>query len=181
MNSSSARHIFLDLEDTVITPAGDGWHRCQLLPGSLAKIRAYLQAWAPAQVHLFSFALSDAVELAKFNQSIRPALEDALGCSLRMTPLSDTDVLPACCRIRGLHPRRVDFEDMSNFWSKQDSFRLFVQDWSARQQHPGLDVVLFDDAVVEESFEFPHLGIRGHLFNIDLLPDGAIAIPRVFQ
>lgn len=171
-----ARHLFLDLEDTVITPTAEGWHQSELIWGKLEPIQAFIHAWRPEQVHLFSFALHTLDDLVSFNKWIRPRLENALGMPLVWTPLTDTDILPACCSVKGLRARTVDFSDMSAFWSKQDAFRLFVQHWSAKKGHPGIDAVLFDDMVLDESFEFPALALRGRLFNIDMfdprqLPD----------
>ncbi len=160
------RHLFLDLEDTVITPVVEGWHNCELI--NIDKVRAFMQDWQPHYVHLLSFAVWNPRELALFNQHVRPMLEAALGMPLSSTATVDDDILPACCKVRSMSAERVDFSEMSAFWGKHDAFRLFMQHRFCRGlREVPVEVALLDDAVMHERFEWPRWKIRGELINID--------------
>lgn len=160
------RHLFLDLEDTVITPVLNGWHNTELI--NMEKVTAFIQKWQPDSVHLFSFAVWNASELDKFNRHTRPMLEAALGKRLSFTPTVDDNILPACCRVKGMSPERVDFSEMSAFWGKHDAFRLYVQDLFCRgARATPVEVVLLDDAVMHEVFDWPSKQLRGQILNID--------------
>jgi len=166
--TQSVRHLFLDLEDTVITPVMEGWHNCELI--NIKKVRAFMHQWQPQYLHLFSFAVWNRQELALFNQHVRPQLESALGMSLSTAPTVDDDILKACCAIRMMSPQRVDFSEMSAFWGKHDAFRLFVQHRFCRGlREVPVEVALLDDAVLDERFEWPRWKLRGELINIDEL------------
>lgn len=162
----SPRHLFLDLEDTVIEPVPDGWMNARFI--NIPKVKAFIEQWNPVGVHLFSFAVWNEQQLRGFTNHVQPHLEKYLGRELYLTPTVDDDILPACCAVKGLSIDRVDFSDMSDFWSKQDSFKHYVRHkFGDVRARGGLQVVLLDDAVFHERFEWPGLGIRGEILNID--------------
>lgn len=165
------RHLFLDLEDTVITPVLEGWFNVQLI--NVDKIRRIIAEWQPDFVHIFSFAIWNRRELELFNMDVRPRLESALGVKISSAPTVDDEILPACCRVMGISQDRVDFSEMSAFWSKHEAFRLNMRHvFKTTAQHDIFTEVMFlDDMVFNETFDWPDLQIRGSIFNINQLPE----------
>lgn len=166
------RHLFLDLEDTVIQPVTRGWDATELV--NIPKVRAFIKEWRPTKVHLFSFALHNVHELSGFNRGTRAMLEEALGLTLQMTPTVDEDILPACCRLQRLSPRHTTFTEMVEFWGKQASFRMYVRQLHSKLMprtsfEQKLTVALLDDAVFDEDFTWPTENISGQVRNVDML------------
>lgn len=164
------RHLFLDLEDTVIEPVYQGWHRTELV--NTERVRAFIQEWKPTAVHLFSFAVHNVHELSGFNRGTRPMLEQALGVQIRMTPTVDDDILPACCKLQNLSVRRTTFEELVEFWGKQTAFKMFMRHnmhrlFNRDDFNEPLHAALLDDAVFDEDVSWPnenvHLAIRNVL------------------
>lgn len=165
--ASPRRLLFLDLEDTVITPVVDGWRNAELI--NVNKIKQVIRQFEPDDVNLFSFALHDSTELQKFNMHCRPMIEAAIG-PLSLTPTVDDHILPCCCKVTGIHPDRIDFSDMSAFWSKHQAFRLWLRanlHWLSRGF--GSEVLFLDDAVFNEQFSWPDDKISGWIVNVDTL------------
>ncbi len=160
------KHLFLDLEDTVCTPAIEGWHRVELI--NIEPIKAFMQKEAFDKVHLFSFALHDAHQVTLFKKHLLPWLQEALGVPIDLIPSVDEDILPLCATAKKLHPQRVDFVDVVDFWSKDLAFLLFVQQHPMFVHAPEEQCVHFiDDAIVDQTFGFPRLNLRGHMHHID--------------
>jgi hypothetical protein len=141
----AGRHLFLDLEDTVITPVLGSWAFCD--PINTSKIRGFIEAWAPTTLNVFE-------------KHVRPFLERDLGMPISLAPTED-EIISACCRQMKLHRERVDFSDMSAFWSKHQAFRLYVKDLAGSGVEGGPTVALVDDAVDDERFEWPALRVSG--------------------
>ncbi len=162
------QHIFFDLEDTVITPATDGWWKTELIHQET--IQKILRRWPGATHHLFSFALHDARQLRLFNEGTRPMLEQSLGSSLVHTPTVDDDILPVCCKVKGLIPSLTSFTDMVEFWGKDLSFKMWIRDWLER--HPSKEprqILFLDDAVQDEDVVLRFHQAQVFIRNIDSL------------
>jgi hypothetical protein len=163
-----SKHLFLDLEDTIISPVTNGWFSAHLI--NVEKIRNIITDFQPDQVHVFSFAIWNKRELSGFNEAVRPMLEGELGVKLIRIPTVDDDIIPACCNIKKINPETVDFSEASAFWGKHESFRLFSLS-TFRNAWPAwaveTHVMLLDDAVFNEKFEWPDLHITGEIKNID--------------
>ncbi len=169
---STVRHLFLDLEDTVITPVMDGWFNTHLI--NKQKVKGIMSEFKPHFVHLFSFAVWNQAEKLRFDLGTRPMLEESLGIKLCTAWTVDDDIIPMCCKVMNLGNGSVDFQEMSNFWSKHEAFRLSMRHtFRDTHRHPDLDVevMLLDDAVINETFAWPDLKIKGHILNIDNLPE----------
>jgi hypothetical protein len=166
---ADVRHLFLDLEDTVITPVMDGWFNTHLI--NVPKVKAFIAEYQPTAVHLFSFAIWDAAQRDRFNQGIRPRLESALGTTLSLVPTVDDDIIPVCCKVMGMGREAVDFSEMSNFWGKQIAFKLYMQNMFKNTAKHDVDteVVLLDDVVFNEHFFWPDVRVKGCILNIDQL------------
>lgn len=157
------KHLFLDLEDTIITPVLNGWFNTHLI--NVQKVRSVIQDFAPDEVHVFSFAIWNQFELNAFNLGTREMIERSLGIKFTSVPTVDDVIIPACCAVHGLQP--VDFQEMSNFWGKHEAFRLSMRHLFANTA--GVEVMLLDDVVLNETFEWPDLKIKGRIVNIDKL------------
>lgn len=165
------RELFLDLEDTVISPVVDGWHNVELINVKL--VRDVIASFAPTTVNIFSFAIWNERELCKFNTSVRAPLEQALAVPFNLVLTVDHDIIPVCCQQMGMSPSAVDFQEMSNFWGKQGAFRLCMRHHAVnhRRHHPNLPlhVLLLDDAVYNERTVWPDLQTTVEQRNIDQL------------
>lgn len=161
-------HVFLDLEDTIITPANEGWHKTELINVKL--IKDFIEKFQPDIINIFSFAIWDQHQLQLFNTHSRPMIEDALGITFSLIPTVDDMILPACCEIMKINKSLVDFSEMCSFWGKHEAFRLFTRslfkntwkDWGQ-----ATNVALLDDAVINEVFHWPDLKVSGSIVNID--------------
>lgn len=166
------KHLFLDLEDTIITPVVNGWFNTAVI--NVSRVKGIIEQFKPDSIHLFSFAIWNQAELRGFNVGTRPLVEKVFGFELATTPTVDDDIIPACCRVLNLSHERVDFSDASAFWGKHEAFRLFVRHKFAtlwKNWGHEAEVLLLDDAVVNEEFNFTDLHIRGTIANIDNLPE----------
>jgi hypothetical protein len=158
------RHLFLDLEDTIISPVIDGWFNTRLK--NVAKIKSFIADFKPHFMHVFSFAIWDEAQRERFNMGTRAMIERALGMSFTEVPTVDGEILPTCCRVLGLAQDSLTFSDMSDFWGKHEAFRLNMRHmWKSGQT--SVEVVLLDDAVYNETFEWPNLQVKGRILNID--------------
>ncbi len=159
-------HAFFDLEDTVVTPNIEGWHTVELINSDL--MRGYLAALRPHASHVFSFALHDSHQRNLFNTYARQRIEQDLGVAFSFVPTVDEEILPICCKMMRLNPQRVDFMDVTSFWGKQESFRMFVRHLfgTNTQDRPHVKCVLFDDSVINEKFEYPDLNLSGEFIYV---------------
>lgn len=164
------KHLFLDLEDTIITPVVNGWLNTQMI--NVEKIKAVQEHFKPDFINIFSFAIWNEFEMKGFNHGTRPMLERFLGVKLNLVPTVDDHIIKWCCAEMHMSPDRVDFSEMSAFWGKHEAFRLscrhlFKNTWKTWDQET--TVMLLDDAVHDEKFEWPDLHVKGLIVNIDEL------------
>jgi hypothetical protein len=163
----TTKHLFLDLEDTIVTPIVNGWDDFNLI--NLQKIRKFMKEHDFANVNIFSFAIHDTHNLALFNKFTRPAIQEALGVGLGIVPIvantrMEPSIIAACAQSRGLHPTRVSFSDLAEFWGKGPAFEDFI---GSSQWGRAGEVFLLDDAVRDKDFGWPTKNIVGHILNID--------------
>lgn len=161
----------MNLEDTVITPVVEGWFKTELI--NVEKVKQVIASFRPNAVHLFSFAIWNEQQRDGFTRGTRDMLEQALGIKLGLVLTVDTNIIPTCCRQMGIVPTTVDFQEMSNFWSKQGAFRLCMRHHAAnhRRWHPNLPLhlLLLDDTVYNEYTVWPDLQATVEQWNIDQL------------
>jgi hypothetical protein len=164
------RHLFLDLEDTVIEPIPDAqaWSRTRII--NEEKIRRFIEEFQPAGVHIFSFAIWNEHERKNFNRWLRLPLEIALKRELRLVLRVDEDIIPNAVSVRCPGMMGVSFSEMSNYWGKEETFRYNIREL-ARTIWKGIpiDAVLIDDCVVTEEWELPALQLKGRTINIEEL------------
>lgn len=164
------RILALDLEDTVVTPIVNGWHNFDII--NLTKVRDVLRSFDPHSVIIFSFAIWDQHQRRLFETYCRPHLERELGVTFDLVLTVDDDIIPACCRLLGMEPTSVDFQEMSAFWGKQGSFRLWARHHATNcQQLSNLPVhlLLLDDVVYNERIVWSDLRAIVEQRNIDQL------------
>lgn len=167
---NAKRHLFLDLEDTLITPVVEGWECSELI--NVGKIKSVIDSFRPDHVSIFSFAIWNERERLLFAKHARPMIERALGVKLSMVPTVDDDIISACCAAQGISRKTVTFSDASDFWGKQQAFRLWCWiTFGTNWERHGIknDVFLLDDAVFNEEFNWPDLRVTGQIKNIDKL------------
>lgn len=144
------KELWLDLEDTVITPVINGWYNTELI--NIEKVCRFIDEFQPDYVNLFSFAIWNQQQRHGFDHGTRPMLEQAIGQKLNLVLNVDDDIIPICCKEMRLGPGSVDFQEMSNFWGKQGAFRLYMRHHAKCLKRPGnsLHAVLLDDVVFNE-------------------------------
>jgi hypothetical protein len=155
---------FWDLESTLITPVVNGWYNTELI--NAEKVAALKRELKPDANHIFSFALHNEYEKRGFDAGVRLLVEQRVG-ELGLVPLVDRDIIPICCKQRNIHPDTVDFNELCAFWGKAQAFRLFVQHRFANPHRDHVHVVLIDDDVPNETWEWPDQNMSGRLINID--------------
>lgn len=154
------KHLFLDLEDTVVTPVTEGWHNVSLM--NVDKIKKFINEFKPDTVNIFSFAIHDEHDLKGFNLSLRDWLERELDVTLNLVPTLFGDILPVCCKMLKLGNGAVSFQDLRDFVGKQEAFRMFV-----RSEFKNCDIVLIDDLVFNEKSEWPDLNVTCTFLNVE--------------
>ena len=161
MGGVGKRVAFIDLEDTEIAPVLQGWIAAEPI-GLARNVGKLLREWKPDEVRVFSFAVRDERDVQGFRQHVQPWLERLLGFTICDVPTTDGVIFPAAAKRAKLHPRRLDFSDVVDFWGKGGTFRLFAKSCAIAAKEP-LQVLLVDDAVEDEEFAFPRLGLEGRL------------------
>lgn len=165
------RDLWLDLEDTIVTPIVDGWHLFDII--NLEKIKDVIDSFDPHSVNIFSFAIWNEHQRGLFNRLCRPHLESALNLRFNLVLTVDGDITPVCCKEMGISAQSVDFQEMSNFWGKQGAFRLCMRHHAVnhRRHHPNLPLhaLLLDDVVYNERMVWPDLQTTVEQRNIDQL------------
>lgn len=170
--NKNVRHLWLDLENTIITPVAEGWADAQMI--NVQKVKAFIDEFKPDHVHLFSFAIWNEWELARFNDSTKSMIERTLNIKLNTLPRVNEDIIPACCAVTGMMLSEVDFSQVNMYWGKHQAFRLFLMNYfKTIKNHDGVtvEVAFLDDDVINETFEWPDLRVRGRILNIDMVPD----------
>lgn len=159
------KHLYLDLEGTIITPVPNGWWEAELI--NVGRIRAFVREFQPDLIHLFSFAIRDEQERGDFNRTTRDTIERVLGQKLTDVPTCSGDIIPVVSRAKGLR-EDLSFFDLAQKVGKQEAFRLYVrQEFAAAEQQ--VEVALLDDVVTNEEFNWSNLKIKGHIINVDKL------------
>lgn len=164
--SKNVRHLFIDLEDTIITPVMNGWFNTHLINVEL--IQKIIAEFEPDFLHVFSFAIWNQEERMRFDLGTRPMIEARLGMKFNLVPTVDDSIIPACCAVMGIDPGAINFSDMSDFWGKHEAFRLFCRKQFANTHEHDVDteVLLLDDAVMNEEFFWPDLRITGKISKV---------------
>lgn len=161
-------HLLLDLEDTIIAPVVNGWPQTELV--NVRKIKELVHVLKPDFVSIFSFALHTEHDRRGFDLWTRNMVEAVVGQRLAIVP-TIPEIIAACCRANPghLHPDRVTFQELSDFWGKGGAFRLFVRDRFHTNPHDRefVECTLIDDAVWEETTSWNKLNLRASTINID--------------
>lgn len=163
-----AKHLWFDLENTIITPVTEGWFNTHIINSE--KIKKIISEFKPDFYHLFSFAVWNEHELIRFNQGTQPMIENHFKFKFCTTWTVDDEIIPKCCEVLKLVPSTVEFSDAVSFWGKHESFRLCMrQTYKNTFRHDvDTEVMFLDDDVINEKFEWSDLRIKGSIVNIDL-------------
>jgi hypothetical protein len=149
------KHIFFDLEDTLITPVIEGWLMCELV--NFHKIQSILNEFQPTHVHTFTFAIHDDNDRCGFEAHCKQWIEQTHQFTFS-TCNGIHEIRERCCRVKGLQSNLTSISDMVEFWGKQVSFRLFAEDWfkqsfSKHNPNQPVEIMLVDDSIIPEKFE----------------------------
>lgn len=158
------KRLFLDLEDTVITPVLEGWQNTEMINVEL--IKKVIHLFKPDVIDIFSFAISDEKEKQLFNQYCRPMIEQSLGVTLFTVPTTDNDIIKACCAQKNINPKKVDFSDLSDFWGKQLSFNLWCEHHFKNPSYP-VQCLFLDDAVSNSYIKSLDNSFDAFILNVD--------------
>jgi len=162
------RHLWLGLENTIITPVLTTWENSQLI--NVEKIKIAIQKFQPHFLHIFSFDIWDQSKLKSFNTSIRLSIEKELGMEINLVPTVEDDILPICGE--QMKPaREVTLSDMNDFLGRASAFRRCMRKMFANTVQQGIagEVMLIDDTVHDEIFMWTDLQVKGCILNIDKL------------
>ena len=161
------KHLFLDLEDTVICPVASGasgWTTSFII--NEFKIKNFIEDTKPDHFHIFSFALHDEREINGFINSLtKKSIEDTFKIKLELLPTVE-HMISVFCRENKLAQNSVSLIDFIQLVGKQNAFRAFVRNQFRNATEP-VEIMLLDDVVFNESFSFDK--IKGNIFNIDKL------------
>lgn len=163
--------LYLDLEDTVITPAINGWCSVTFLERELARIHRLIAEQSYDAFAIFSFAVHRDKDYDEFRVFIEPTLRKALGIANGFVEIPKVydDIIPTIAKRRGMHPSYVTLSDIVEFYGKNESFRLYTTArWPSTAGEP-CEVHLVDDSVERESFHSYKHNVRGEVFNISEL------------
>lgn len=159
----SGKHLFLDLEDTIITPNLGGWSSCESM--NVEMVKRVIEEFQPDTVNIFSFAIDHQVDLDKFNVEIRRWLEeDVLGCKFNIVPHME-QVKEVLALMKGFSANSITRTDINDFWCKGSAFRDWMK-WNQtmhralNNQLPEITAFFLDDTVETETFCMPHLKLE---------------------
>jgi len=161
------RLLFLDLEDTVIEPVMKGWHNTGMI--NEEKLKKFIADYNPDSIHIFSFAIWDEDQKGKFMGHTKMMIEQALGIKITGVPTVE-DIIHNVCRVQGIPPSSMDFDDLSTFYGKQHSFHLCMRHLYAGNSTP-VELTFLDDAVYNEACVWPDIQVTLRILNIDTLKE----------
>lgn len=157
-------HLYIDLEGTITKPIISGWQNVELI--NIQKIKHIIEELKPDTINIFSLAIHDQADMDGFNIHVRPWLESILGRCFWEVPHSYGDIIWGCLEERGLSKEHTTFSDALDFWGKQEMFRIYVKRHFKDSEVENM-VVLIDDVVEDEEFNWPNRNLSGVILNID--------------
>lgn len=129
------KNIFLDLEGTLI----DDWDSMNLLSNQVDAVKTLLKNRNVNAVHIFSFAIHNAIDIMRFEDELKPRLESRLGVKILSTPcmieMKEADEKWRKCRL-------FDMNEFIILRGKRDAFESWVS-----LNHAGEESTLIDDVV----------------------------------
>ena len=159
-----SKTLFLDLEDTIITPVVNGWFSADLM--NVGKIKSFIEREGIEDFMIFSFAIWNDKDLEDFNRICRPMIEKSLGVNFGFIPTLEKDILDSCCKQKGISSSEISTMEVRDFWGKDLSFVLCAKDWFSKNESHHT-VILLDDMVQTMSVTFKKENLTVQLFNIE--------------
>lgn len=160
------KRLFLDLEDTIITPVMSGWENTGII--NISEVKRIINIFRPDVVDIFSFAIHNDKEKSQFNTYCRPMIEEALEVKLNVVPTVDRDIIKACAEQKRMIASKIDFSDLSAFWSKDLAFELWCRHKFNNNHYP-TQCLFLDDAVKSTYFKSLSGTYEAYVINIDEL------------
>jgi hypothetical protein len=150
--------FFIDLEQTII----ESWQAPDLI--NVQRIRSFLEQNNADEVRIFSFAIWNEIDKHRFNDDIKPRIEDALGLPVMSWP-SVQDMM------------RADFDHTGDRWEKGHEVSEFIQLRGKEHaffnfvcnQYNFTRAVLIDDVVPDMTRSHRIKGWSVEFWNVDSL------------
>lgn len=158
--------LFLDLENTILTPNFSGWQDCELI--NIDKIIKFINNNNITVVNIFSFALHNNQDKELFIIHCRELIESAIKHHLNLIPTVNEQIIPFCCNQKNRHNKNMTFQELCRFWGKDLSFILFLKEFY-KNNKTSQQIFFLDDAIEDFNFEIPKLKLKVATFNIDNL------------
>jgi hypothetical protein len=150
--------VFLDLEDTVID-AFKELHESKAM--NHRRVREFLAREAPAEVHLFSFALSNEADVDQFRLCFKNWLDQSLETDILVDDVFTTRKLFDMSRRHG-----VVYESENEcmvMHGKSYGFQRYIE---MSPQFRDCELVLLDDAVEPLELFYPKRNLKLRLINV---------------
>lgn len=163
----TGKHLFLDLEDTVVTPNLGGWRSVEFMNNHLELVSRLIDEFKPDTVNVFSFAIDDEKDLDDFQTNCGVFLEKRLGFKFTIVPHM-LQIQQVLAEVKGLSS--ITRSDINDFWNKQLAFKDWLI-WNqrthlrARIPVPVIEAHFLDDTVTVEKFEMPGLSLKALIEN----------------
>lgn len=129
-------HMFFDLEGVLI----DSWFNPEIF-ADLKPIIDQLDC-----IDLFTFAIYNQEDMDLFNTSIRPKIESFFGKKVNIVQ-SREELIPILNK-NGHEGRHIDNPELSDFYTKAEAFRAYIQN-----QYNSGEFLLIDDQVPDSLLE----------------------------
>lgn len=149
-------HLYLDLEDTIIPPALDGFANLPLI--NVDKVKYVIEKYKPDYLHIFSFAIYNEHDYKSFAYHLQGRIQDAVG--MPVTHVTTVDQIVE--KVFGSLVNRVDVLRCG----KTEVFRTCMLDaLITGARDPDDLVILLDDSV--ETRVDTQMGISIHFVKME--------------
>ncbi len=157
------KKLFIDLENTLISPVVDSWLSSEVI--NIEKIKDFISQHEIESVNIFSFAIWNEQERNLFKNHLLFDIEEGLGQKILHIPTVDNEIIPACCKQKKMNRENVNFINLTQFWSKDLAFILCMKEWFKNSQD--LNCILLDDMVENQNMNILKNNLNLSIFNID--------------
>lgn len=139
------KHLFLDLEDTIITPVMSSWASTDIELINTQKVCNFIEKERPDYIHIYSFAIWHDKDRDEFTQFLLPYIKRRMGVNISFIPTVEeiANVLDGVFVSKPLEHR-----DMSKL-GKQLTFIEYV-----KKKFSKCECILIDDMVEDSIHTF---------------------------
>jgi len=144
--------LFLDLEDTIITPTLAGWTSCEVLGNfCIHRLLPFMRTERFDRIGIFSFAIDNAADKDKFATQLQGFIEKFLGVKFTIIPHVE-EIVAALRVVSGINGE-LPLADVVSFWGKAGAFHKWIRWMHSQGRLQGVDEIVFiDDSVETETW-----------------------------